>query len=74
MDIIDFYRLEQKRVHDWTRRGISDLTPEEWHYTIEGNGNNIAFLVWHCVRAYGGQYPALYFAEASNDLDGWKLA
>ena len=50
MDIIDFYRLEQKRVHDWTRRGISDLTPEEWHYTIEGNGNNAAFLVWHSVR------------------------
>ncbi len=50
MDIIDFYRLEQKRVHDWTHRGISDLAPEEWHYTIEGNGNNIAFLVWHCVR------------------------
>src|SRR5260370_42461480 len=50
LDIIDFYRLEQKRAHDWTRRGISDLAPEEWHYTIEGNGNNIAFLIWHSVR------------------------
>jgi len=50
LDIIDFYRLEQKRVHDWTHRGISDLAPDEWHYVIEGNGNNIAFLVWHCTR------------------------
>jgi hypothetical protein len=50
MDIIDFYRLDQKRVHNWLRRSISDLTPEEWNQTIEGTGNNIAFLVWHCVR------------------------
>ena len=50
MDIIDFYRLEQKRIHDWMRRGISDLTPEEWHHTVEGSGNTIAFLVWHCAR------------------------
>src|SRR5260370_42641165 len=50
MDIIDFYRLEQKRIHDWMRRGISDLTTEEWNHTIEGSGNNIAFLVWHCAR------------------------
>jgi hypothetical protein len=50
MDIIDFYRLEQKRVHSWMRRSIHDLTPEEWNRTIEGTGNNIAFLFWHCVR------------------------
>jgi hypothetical protein len=50
MDIIDFYRLEQKRIHDWMRQGISDLTTDEWNHTIEGSGNNIAFLVWHCVR------------------------
>ncbi len=50
MDIIDFYRLEQKRVHNWMRQSISDLTHEEWNRTIEGTGNTIAFLVWHCVR------------------------
>ncbi len=50
MDIIDFYRMEQKRVHNWLRRSISDLTLEEWNQTIEGTGNNIAFLIWHCVR------------------------
>jgi hypothetical protein len=50
MDIIDFYRLEQKRVHSWMRRSIRDLTSEEWNQTIEGTGNNIAFLVWHGVR------------------------
>ena len=36
MDIIDFYRLEQKRVHSWMRRSVRDLTPEEWNQTIEG--------------------------------------
>jgi len=50
MDIIDFYRLEQNRVHDWLRTSVNDLTPEEWNQTIDGIGNNIAFLVWHCVR------------------------
>ena len=30
MDIIDFYRMEQKRVHNWMRRSIRDLTLEEW--------------------------------------------
>ena len=50
MNIIDFYRMEQKRVHNWLRRSISDLTLEEWNQTIEGTGNNIAFLIWHCVR------------------------
>ncbi len=50
MDIIDFYRLEQKRVHNWLRNSVSSLTPEEWNRTIEGTGNNTAFLVWHCVR------------------------
>jgi hypothetical protein len=50
MDIIDFFRLEQKRIHGWMRRNISDLTTDEWNRTIEGSGNNIAFLVWHCAR------------------------
>ena len=50
MDLIDFYRLEQKRVHNWLRNSVSDLTSKEWNQTIEGTGNNISFLVWHCVR------------------------
>ena len=50
MDIIDFYRHEQKRLHDEMRGGVSDLTPEEWNLKIEGRGNSIAFLVWHCAR------------------------
>jgi hypothetical protein len=50
MNIVDFYRLEQKRLHTWMREGVRDLTPDEWHYTGAGKGNNIAFLVWHCVR------------------------
>jgi hypothetical protein len=50
MDIIDFYRLEQKRLHASMRESVSDLTPAEWHHMEEGNGNSIAFLVWHSVR------------------------
>ncbi len=50
MNIVDFYRLEQKRLHTWMREGVRDLTPDEWHYIGAGKGNNIAFLVWHCVR------------------------
>lgn len=50
MDLIDFYQLEQKRVHNWLCNSVSNLTPEEWNQTIEGTGNNISFLVWHCVR------------------------
>jgi hypothetical protein len=50
MDIIDFYRLEQKRLHSWMRTSLTDLTPADWHHMQEGNSNSIAFLVWHCVR------------------------
>ena len=50
MDIIEFFRHEQKRLHNWMRESVSDLTPDEWNATIEGRGNNIAFLMWHSVR------------------------
>jgi hypothetical protein len=50
MNIIDFYRLEQKRLHDWMRASVNELTPEEWHFIGEGRGNSIAFLAWHCIR------------------------
>jgi hypothetical protein len=50
MDIIEFFRHEQKRLHGWMRESVSDLTPDEWNATIVGRGNNIAFLMWHSVR------------------------
>src|ERR1043165_1620509 len=50
MDIIDFFRVEQTRLHSWTRIALEDLTPEEWHFSLGGNTNTIAFLVWHSVR------------------------
>ncbi len=50
MNIIDFFITEQKRLHSWMRASVSDLTPEEWHYSGPGKCNSIAFLVWHCVR------------------------
>lgn len=50
MDIIDFYRIEQKRLHDALHTSVSDLTVDEWHYMLPGTGNHIAFLMWHIVR------------------------
>jgi DinB superfamily len=50
MDIIDFFRAEQKRLHGEMRSCIAALTPEEWHHELEGITNTIAFLVWHGVR------------------------
>ena len=50
MDIIDFFRIEQTRLHQWTRIALEDLTPEEWHYSIGRTTNSIAFLFWHSVR------------------------
>lgn len=50
MDIIEFFRQEQKRLHQWMREAVSDLTTEQWNALPAGNGNNIAFLVWHAVR------------------------
>lgn len=50
MNIIDFFIIEQKRLHAAMRDSVSDLTLDEWHYMPEGRGSSIAFLVWHCVR------------------------
>lgn len=50
MDIIEFFRHEQERLHTWMREAVSDLTVEEWNAVPAGNGNNIAFLFWHSVR------------------------
>lgn len=50
MDIIDFYRTEQLRLHQWMRLAVSDLTLEEWNRVPAGTGNNIAFQAWHSVR------------------------
>ena len=50
MNIIDFFLMEQKRLHSWMRADVSDLTRDEWHYKPQGKSNSIAFLVWHCVR------------------------
>jgi hypothetical protein len=54
MDIIDFFRAEQKRVHGELRFSVSDLTTDEWHYMIPGTGNHIAFIMWHIVRSEDG--------------------
>jgi hypothetical protein len=50
MDIIDFLRHEQKRLHQWMREAVKDLTTQEWNTLPTGNGNSIAFLFWHSVR------------------------
>ncbi|MBX5451529.1 DinB family protein [Thermogemmatispora sp.] len=50
MNIIEFFRLEQRRLHEWMRNSVSDLSVEEWHYQGPGRVNTIAFLLWHCVR------------------------
>lgn len=54
MDIIDFFRTEQKRLHQELRSSVHDLTTDEWHYLIPGMGNHIAFLMWHIARVEDG--------------------
>jgi DinB superfamily len=50
MNLIDFYRVEQRRLHTALRAAVSDLTPQEWNHTAAETGNSIAFLMWHGVR------------------------
>lgn len=50
MDIVDFFRIEQRRLHTELRARVQNLTVDEWHYIVPGMGNHIAFLLWHCVR------------------------
>src|SRR5215472_15656734 len=50
MNLIEFYRIEQKRLHDAQRASVSDLSEEEWHTQLPGTTNHIAFLLWHSVR------------------------
>ena len=50
MNIIDYFRAERRRLHEELRFAVNNLTTDEWHYTIPGTGNHIAFLMWHIVR------------------------
>src|SRR5260370_89471 len=50
MDIIVLLRHDQKRLHQWMREAVYDLTSEEWNAMPAGTGNSIAFLFWHAVR------------------------
>lgn len=42
MNIIDFFIIDQKRLHNWMGASLSDLSSEEWHYMPQGKVNNIA--------------------------------
>ena len=50
MNTIDYFRAEQRRLHQFLRSSVNDLTTDEWHYTISGTSNHIAFTMWHIVR------------------------
>ena len=50
MNLIEFYRLEQKRLHETLRASVSDLSVDEWHFNAGGTSGSIAFLLWHCIR------------------------
>ena len=50
MNVIDFLRIERRRLHEELRFSVKNLTIDEWHYMIPGTGNHIAFLMWHMVR------------------------
>ncbi|TMC21503.1 MAG: DinB family protein [Chloroflexi bacterium] len=50
MNTLDYLRAERRRLHEALRFTVSDLTTEEWHFTIPSMGNHIAFLMWHLVR------------------------
>ena len=50
MNLIEFYRLEQKRLHHELGESLNGLTTEQWHYSTGGVSNTIAFFMWHIVR------------------------
>jgi hypothetical protein len=54
MNIIDYFRAERQRLHEYLRFTVNDLTTDEWHYTLSGTGNHIAFLMWHIVSTEDG--------------------
>lgn len=52
MELVEFIGHELRRLHAALDKGISDLSPEQWH-TVPGNNpaaNTIAFEIWHFVR------------------------
>ena len=50
MAIVEFLRPHFHRLHQSQEQAIQDLTPEQFHWLPSGNGNHIAFTIWHCVR------------------------
>lgn len=56
MDIISFYRQEQRRVHVALQEAVHELTTDEWHFLLPGAGNHIAFTFLHCIRTEDNVY------------------
>ena len=50
MPIVEFLRPHFHRLHKSQEQAIHDLTLEQFHWVPAGNGNHIAFTIWHCVR------------------------
>lgn len=72
MNTLEFLRHEQKRLHEWMREAVSDLTRDEWNTVPSGNGSSIAFLLWHSVRTEDNilRYILQGRAPLWNE-DGW---
>ena len=47
---LDFIRDSIRQQHDGWDKALADLTTEQIHFRPDGQGNHIAFIVWHYVR------------------------
>ncbi|MGI8552635.1 MAG: DinB family protein [Dehalococcoidia bacterium] len=48
--LIEYLRLEMKRLHAQYDRAVRDLSEEQWHWLPNDKGNSIAFETWHYTR------------------------
>jgi len=50
MNTVEYFLAAAKELHDRLFEAVKGLSNEQLHFRPLGKGNQIAFIIWHCVR------------------------
>jgi Protein of unknown function (DUF664) len=71
MDVGELLVESFGRIHEATHRAVAGLTPEQLAFRPDGQGNSIAWLVWHLTRIQDDHVADVAGTGQAWTNDGW---